>query len=194
MNEIVTDLADLEYVYRKISAFDMLDAAAGAGTLNMKGRANQDDRDQVRQCQRHHTWSPMTPKLSSPLTLLSKRAFPVRGGSAANNESSPFRVSSLTHDGPTRARPLCSADFEDSDDEDDISIADIWEDVGVVPPLEVIFQCPKAEMRKIQLLLQAKVLREIVELGHEPGADCGLWEDAVTGWPHEGNCRREVSQ
>lgn len=194
MNEIVTDLADLEYVNRKISAFAMRDAAAGAGTGNMKGRANQDDRDQVRQCQRHHTCSPMAPKPSSPLTPLSKPAFPVRDGSAANNEPSPVKVSSPTHDGPTRSRPLFSADFEDSDDEDDISITDIWEDVGVVPPLEDIFQCPEAEMKEIQLLLRAKILREIAELVHEPDADYGLWDDAVAGWPDEGDCRREVSQ
>ena len=193
MNEIVTDLDDLEYVNRKIAASDMRNATAGAGIRIMKGRANQDDRDQLRQHQRHHMWSPMTSEPPSPLTPLSKRAFPGRSNGAANNEPQPIKVSSPPHDGPTRSRPLCSTDFEDSDDEDDINIADIWEDADAVRPLEDILECPEAEMRKIQLLLQAKILREIAELVHEPGADYELWDDAVAGWPGEGDYGREVS-
>ena len=188
MNQMVTDLDDLERVNRKISASDIHDATAGAGTRIMKGRANEDDKDQVRQYQRYDMWSPMTSETTSPLTPLSKRAFPVRDG-AANNETPPIKLRSPTHDEPTRSRPLCSADFEDSDDEDDISITDMWEDAGAVRPLEDILQCPEVELRKIQLLLQAKILREIAELVLEPGADYGLWDDAVAGWPDEGGFR-----
>lgn len=193
MNEIGTDLDDLEYVNRQIAASDARNATAGAGVRMMKGRANQDDRDRMRQHQRHHMWSPMTSEPPSPLTLLSKRAFPGRDGGAANNEPQPIKVSSPTHNGLTRSRPLCSADFEDSDDEDEISITYMREDAGAVRPLEDILECPEAEIRKIQLLLQAKILREIAELVHEPGADYGLWDNAVAGWPDEEDYGREVS-
>ena len=193
MNEIVTDLDDLEYVNRKIAASGVRDATAGAGFRIMKGRANQDDRDQVREHQRHHMWSPMTFEPPSPLTPLSKRAFPGRSDGAATNEPQPIKVSWPPHDGPTRSRPLCSADFEDSGDEDDINITHIWEDAGAVRPLENILECPEAEMRKIQHLLQAKILRQIAEFVHEPGADYELWDDAVAGWPDEGGYGREVA-
>ncbi len=152
--------------------------------MNM-GRASQHDRNKVWQYQKHHMWSPIISEPSSPLAPLPKRAFPVRDGGAANNEHPRLEVSSPTHDEPTRSRPLCSADFEGSDDEDDISYTDIWEDAGAVRPPEDILECPEAEMRKIQLLLQAKILREIAELVHEPGADYRLWGDAVAGWADE---------
>ena len=152
-----------------------------------KSRESQDDRNQVWQYQKHHMWSPTISEPSSPLALPPKHAFPLRNGGAANNDPPPIQVSSSTHDEPTRPRPLCSADFEGSDDEDDISITNIWEDAGGVRPAEDILQCPEAEMRKIQLLLQAKILREIAELVHESGADYRPWGDAVAGWADEGD-------
>ena len=194
INEIVTDLDDLEYVNWKFSASDLRDATTDAGVRIMKGRANQEDRDQVRQYQRHHMWSPMTSELPSPLTLDSKCVFPGRDGGAANNESTPIKLGRVPHDETTRSRPLCSADFEDSDDEDDVSRTCMREDAGAVPPLEDILECPGAEMRKIQLLLQAKILREIAELVNEHGVDYGLWDDAVAGWPDEEDHGREVSR
>ena len=126
-------------------------------------RASQDDWNQVWQSQENYLWSPITCERSSPLAP-PRRAFPVRAGSASNNEPPRLGVSSAIHDQPTRSRPLCSADFEDSDDEDDISCVDIWNDAGAVPPIEDILQCPEAEMKRIQLLLKAKILREIAEL------------------------------
>ena len=141
-------------------------------------RASQDDWNQVWQCQENHMWSPIICERSSPLAP-PRRACPVRAGSASNNEPPRLGVSSAIHDQPTRSRPLCSADFEDSDDEDDISCIDIWNDAGAVPPVEDILQCPEAEMKKIQLLLQAKILREIAELVHQPGANHRLWGDGV---------------
>ena len=159
-----------------------------------KGRASQDDRNIVWQYQKDHIWSPIISEPSLPLGPLRKRAFPVRDGGAVYNKRPPMQVSSPTYDEPTRSRPLCSADFEGSDDEDDISYTDIWEDAGAVRPPEDILQCPEAEMRKIQLLLQAKILREIAELVHEPGADYRLWGDAVAGWADEGDYGREVSR
>ena len=152
-----------------------------------KGRASQGDRNKVWQYQKNHMWSPIVSEPSLPLGPLRKRALPVRDGGAAYNKRPPMQVSSLTYEEPTRSRPLCSADFEGSDDEDDISYTNIWEDAGAVRPLEDILQCPEAEMRKIQLLLQAKILREIAELVHEPGADYRLWGDAVAGWADEGD-------
>ncbi|KAK0516927.1 hypothetical protein JMJ35_000082 [Cladonia borealis] len=142
------------------------------------GRPSQDDWNQVWQCQDNHMWSPIICERSSPLAPPG-RAFPVRAGSAANKEPPRLGVSSPTHDQPTRSRPLCSADFEDSDDEDEISYIDIWKLAGAVPPLEDILECPEAEMKKIQLLLQAKILREIAELVHEPGTNYRLWGDGV---------------
>ena len=192
-NEIVTGLDDLEYVNWETSASDVGDTTAGAGIRIIKGRANQDDRDQMRQYKYHHMCSPMTSEPPSLLNPLSKCAFPGRDGGAANDEAPPNQLRSPTNDGPTRPRPLCSADFDDSDDEDDISTTDIWDNAGAVPPLEEFLQCPEAEMRKIQLLLQAKILREIAELLHEPGADYGLWDNVVAGWPDEGGYGREVS-
>ena len=159
-----------------------------------KGRARQDDENQAWQYQKHHMWSHIICERSSPLTRLPKRAFPVRDGGAANNEPPRIKVSSPTHDQPTRSRSLCPADFEGSDDEGDISYIDIWKDVVAVRPLEDILECPEAKMRKIQLLLEAKILREIAELVHEPGADSMPWNDAVAGWADEGDYRREVSQ
>lgn len=170
-NEIVTDLDDHEYVNWETSASDVGDTTAGAGIRIMKGRAKQDDRDQVRQYQKHHMWSPLTSEPSSALTPLAKRAYPGRDGDATNDEAPPIKPRNHTNNEPTRPRSLCSADFEDSDDEDDISTTGTWEVVGVVRPLEDILQCPEAEMRKVQLLLQAKILREIAELVHEPSAD-----------------------
>lgn len=149
------------------------------------GRASQDDRDQVRQYQKHHMWSPVTSGPSSPLGPLPKRAFPVREDGAGKTEAPHINVISPTHDEPIRSRPLCSVDFESSDDEDDIVHTDIWEDAGTVRPPEDILQCPEVEMKKIQLLLQAKILREIAELVHEPGADYRPWDDAVAGWADE---------
>ena len=143
-----------------------------------QNRASQDDGNQLWQYRKTYMWSPKRP---SPLSPLPRRAFPVRAGGAANNEPLRLEVSSPIHDQATRSRPLCSADFEDSDDEDDISYIDIWEDAGAVPPLKDILQCPQAEMRKIQLLLQAKILREIAELVHEPGTNHRLWGDAAAG-------------
>ena len=143
------------------------------------GRASQDDRNQVWQYQKNHMWSPIICERSPPLAPLHRCALPVRAGGAADNEPPRLEVSSPIHDQLTRSRPLCSADFEDSDDEDDISYIDIWKDAGAVPPLEDILQCPEAEMKKIQLLLQAKILREIAELVHEPGANYRLWGDGV---------------
>ena len=148
----------------------------------------------MRQNQKHHVWSPMTSEPPSPLTHFPKRAFPGRNGGAANNEPRPIKVSSPIHDEPTRPRPLYPADFEDSDDEDDISIIDIREDMCAEQPLEDILECPEAEMKKIQLQLQAKILREIAELVHGPGADYGRWDGAVAGWPDEGDWRREVNR
>ena len=141
-----------------------------------KNRASQDDGNQVWQYRKNYMWSPKRP---SPLTPLPRRAFPVRAGGAADNEPLRLEVSSPIHDQATRPRSLCSADFEDSDDEDDVSYIDIWKDEGAVPPLKDILQCPEAEMRKIQLLLQAKILREIAELVHQPGANYRLWGDGV---------------
>ena len=192
-NEIVTDLDDLEYVNWETFASDVGDTTAGAGIRIIKGRANQDNRDQMRQYKHRHMCFPMTSEPPSSLTPLFKCAFPGRDGGAANDEAPPIKLRSPTNDGPTRPRPLCSADFEDSDDEDDISTTDIWEDVGVVRPLEDILQCPEAEMRRIQLLLQAKILRGIAELLHEHGADYRLCDDAVAGWPDEGGYGRAVS-
>lgn len=151
------------------------------------GRASQDGRKQVWQYQENYIWSPIICEPSSPLAPLPRPASRVPAGGAANNEPPCLEVSSPIHDQPTRPRPLCSADFEDSDDEDEISYIDIWKDAGAVPPLEDILQCPEAEMKKVQLLLQAKILREIAELVHEPGADYRLWRDPVAGWADEGD-------
>ena len=56
----------------------------------------------------------------------------------------------------------------------------------------VDLHCPEAKMRKIQLLLQAKILRGIAGLLHGHGADYRLWDDAVAGWP-DGGYSRAVS-
>ena len=130
-------------------------------------------------------WSPVISEPSSPLAPLPKRAFPVRDDGAKINEGPGIDVISPTHNEPTRSRPLCSADFESSDDEDDINDTDIWKDASTVRPPQDILQCPEAEMKKIQLLLQAKILREIAEFVHEPDADYRPWDDAVAGWADE---------
>ena len=143
-----------------------------------KNRASQDDGNQVWQYRKNYMWSPRRPSQLAPLP---RRTFSVRAGGAADNAPMRLEVSSPLHDQPIRSRPLCSADFEDSDDEDDISYIDIWEDAGAVPPIKNILQCPEAEMRKIQLLLQAKILREIAELVHKPGTNHRPWGDAAAG-------------
>ena len=101
MNEIVTDLDDLDSVKWKISASDVGDITAGAGFRIMKGRANQDDRDQMRQYKNHHMCSLMTSEPPSPLNPLSERAFPKGNGSASKNDLPPIELRSPTHDGPT---------------------------------------------------------------------------------------------
>lgn len=123
-------------------------------------------------------WSPINSEPSSPLRHTAKHKFPVRDASTAissYNNLPRIEVSRSIYDGATR--PLCPADFMDSDDEDDVSDTEssyrLEQDAGAGRQLRDILECPEAEMRKIQLWLQAKILREIAELAPEADADRG---------------------
>ena len=186
-DEIVTDPDDFEYVNRKISASGARDPTARAVKYGEGPLVGNSTSSGSRQSSNAFKSSVLT----TPASISGQRraAEPTTPSTSIKGilKNRPMQVSSPTYDEPTRSRPLCSADFEGSDDEDDISYTNIWEDAGAVRPPEDILQCPEAEMRKIQLLLQAKILREIAELVHEPGADYRLWGDAVAGWADEGD-------